>query len=640
MGCMLMTIGCLIFLIMLIAIYQINRSRMKTLNFRQHLYKIMIFTTVPSLIFEVFEAVGYQLQNTFIYYAAWKLHWALALMFYFSFYYYFCLLFNVGEPKKFIEVFWDKGKFTWKNMFTIALFIVVGVAMVFVNPAPFNEPFVILTAESLYICYAMLFIYIVFLGQFMFKNVFYNKNVKRVDIYITIAILFFEVLFLTLQIIFPRFAFLGPGIVIIIVILYFFYENIDLLTASELDSVKKNIEKSSNAKLDFLYNMSHDIRSPMNAIVGLSKDFKDSEEFNDETVKKDIKSIKYSCSTLVDIVNNLLDVNKIASGTEDLQYKEYNLNQLISEMPNIIETRIGSRPIKFIMDIDQNIPSLMYGDTVKLYRVILNILTNSVKYTEVGRIKLRIVGTRNGNTELLSIKISDTGYGIKKEDFDKLFTKFNRLDDASDNNIEGTGLGLVITKKYVDMMGGKIWFESEYKAGTTFYVELPQKIVDSTPLSDVTELDEDGKIKLTDCSGKRALVVDDNRLNLVITKKILEKFNFEVETTDNGQDCIYRIKSGEKFDIIFLDHVLPDIDGIEIARVLKRIDGYVIPPIVAFTANVMNGIREKYLAAGFDEYLAKPIEISQFNNVVKKFCEVKKPEQEVVQAQETVTQAN
>ena len=282
----------------------------------------------------------------------------------------------------------------------------------------------------------------------------------------------------------------------------------------------------------------------------------------------------------------------------------------------------------------------MYGDTVKLYRVILNILTNSVKYTEVGRIKLRIVGTRNGNTELLSIKISDTGYGIKKEDFDKLFTKFNRLDDASDNNIEGTGLGLVITKKYVDMMGGKIWFESEYKAGTTFYVELPQKIVDSTPLSDVTELDEDGKIKLTDCSGKRALVVDDNRLNLVITKKILEKFNFEVETTDNGQDCIYRIKSGEKFDIIFLDHVLPDIDGIEIARVLKRIDGYVIPPIVAFTANVMNGIREKYLAAGFDEYLAKPIEISQFNNVVKKFCEVKKPEQEVVQAQETVTQAN
>ena len=120
----------------------------------------------------------------------------------------------------------------------------------------------------------------------------------------------------------------------------------------------------------------------------------------------------------------------------------------------------------------------------------------------------------------------------------------------------------------------------------------------------------------------------------------MEKFNFEVETTDNGQDCIYRIKSGEKFDIIFLDHVLPDIDGIEIARVLKRIDGYVIPPIVAFTANVMNGIREKYLAAGFDEYLAKPIEISQFNNVVKKFCEVKKPEQEVVQAQETVTQAN
>ena len=256
----------------------------------------------------------------------------------------------------------------------------------------------------------------------------------------------------------------------------------------------------------------------------------------------------------------------------------------------------------------------------------MNILTNSVKYTEVGKIRMIIKGNIDGDTQNLSIKISDTGYGIKKEDFDKMFTKFNRLDDATDNSIEGTGLGLVITKKYVDSMGGKIWFESEYGAGTIFYVELPQKIVDKTPLSEAIEGNDNKKIEVCDCKNSRVLIVDDNTLNIKITKKILEKYNIEVDSVKSGEECIYKIKTGENYDMILLDDVLPDLPGMEVAHVVKNIQGFKIPPIIAYTANVMNGIKEEYLKNGFDDYMPKPFDIHQFDSIIKRYCYKNKSE--------------
>jgi signal transduction histidine kinase/CheY-like chemotaxis protein len=444
-----------------------------------------------------------------------------------------------------------------------------------------------------------------------------NKRNKILSMTITIMAVSISAI---IQILIPNFAFLGLGFYLSIMLSYFFIENVDLIIAEELVAVKKNIEKSSNAKLDFLYNMSHDIRSPMNAIVELSKSLRQIEEFNEENVRNDIKSIKFSCNNLVEIVNNILDVNKIASGQEDLQLKEYNLNKLLADMPYVIETRIGSKPIKLEFDIDQNIASGLIGDTTKLYRVIMNILTNSVKYTEVGKIKLTIKGEINGDIQNLNIRISDTGYGIKKDDFDKMFTKFNRLDDATDNAIEGTGLGLVITKKYVDSMGGKIWFESEYGAGTIFFIELPQKIVNKTPLSQAVEGNENKKIEVVDLSNNRVLIVDDNSLNIKVTKKILEKYNIQVDSVKSGEECIFKIKSGETYNLILLDDVLPDIGGLELIKIIKNIGGFYIPPVVAYTANVMNGIKEEYLSKGFDEYMPKPFDMNQFDLIIKKYC--------------------
>ena len=218
------------------------------------------------------------------------------------------------------------------------------------------------------------------------------------------------------------------------------------------------------------------------------------------------------------------------------------------------------------------------------------------------------------------MRISDTGYGIKKDDFDKMFTKFNRLDDATDNAIEGTGLGLVITKKYVDSMGGKIWFESEYGAGTIFFIELPQKIVNKTPLSQVVEGNENKKIEVIDLSNNRVLIVDDNSLNIKVTKKILEKYNIQVDSVKSGEECIFKIKSGETYNLILLDDVLPDIGGLELIKIIKNIGGFYIPPVVAYTANVMNGIKEEYLSKGFDEYMPKPFDMNQFDLIIKKYC--------------------
>ena len=406
-----------------------------------------------------------------------------------------------------------------------------------------------------------------------------------------------------IQILIPNFAFLGLGLYLSIMLLYFFIENVDLIIAEELILVKRNIEKSSNAKLDFLYNMSHDIRSPMNAIVELSKSLREIEEFNEENIRADIKSIKFSCNNLVEIVNNILDVNKIASGQEDLQLKEYNLNKLLADMPYVIETRIGSKPIKLEFDIDQSIASKLIGDTTKLYRVIMNILTNSVKYTEVGKIKLTIKGSINGDIQNLSMRISDTGYGIKKDDFDKMFTKFNRLDDATDNAIEGTGLGLVITKKYVDSMGGKIWFESEYGAGTIFFIELPQKIVNKTPLSQAVEGNENKKIDIIGLSNNRVLIVDDNTLNIKVAAKILKEYGLNIDSVESGQECLNVIKS-KTYDLIFMDIMMPVMSGV---NALKQIDSFKTP-VVALTADAMEGKAKMYMDLGFNDYLSKPID--------------------------------
>ena len=407
--------------------------------------------------------------------------------------------------------------------------------------------------------------------------------------------------------------------------LYFIIENPDIHLVNEIESLKTDIDKSNRSKTDFLSNMSHEIRTPMNAIVGFSDSLLNSSEFNEEAARNDIQSIATAGTNLVDIINNILDISKIESGNDTLVNKECSLDKIVKDLSSVIESRLGNSPVKLHIDMDEQIPSKVYGDATKIYQVLLNIANNAVKYTEVGKIRISMISEKTGfDTILLHVKISDTGYGIKKEDFGKLFEKFSRLDSAVSNEIEGTGLGLVITKRFVDLMGGKIWFESEYEVGTTFFVDLPLKVIDPTPIGNVSQTTVSVRVKdFLDCTDFTALVVDDSALNLKVAERLLKKYNFSVDTATSGKDCVYKFKYGNHYDIIFLDHMMPEMDGIETVRILRRLDDYEIPPIIALTANVMNGMGEKYLSEGFDGYLPMPIDTLELDRIIHKFFEDK-----------------
>ena len=608
----ILSIGSLLFDILLLVAYL---SKEKLNNVRSKLYVSMIVITlilVVSELFEVFVIINYY--DTILLEISYRIHWSTGI-FLFSAMYYYSIVFIFDIKSNNIMDIVKKNK-TTKIM---SVFFIISLVIFLILPFDFtnvNSPYMSYTPgwASYYLYFfcavtsAMVFIHLL-----TYKDIVETR--KRAAVWITIVIL---VVVFFIQLAFVYIAVLAIGVAIQLYLLYFNIENPDLFMIEELEEINTNIDRSNRAKTDFLSNMSNEIKTPMNAIIDYSKSLIDS-SFDADKTKKSVKNISLAGNNLLDIVNNILDISKIESGKEVLELREYSLSNVVMELSSIVEARLSEKQVQFIIDVDPKIPSKLYGDPTKLLQIMLNILSNSVKYTEVGRIKLSITGKINGDNFKLHIKISDTGYGIKQEDFDKLFEKFTRLDNATENEIDGTGLGLVITKKYVDLLGGKIWFESEFRAGTIFYVDLEQRIINSEPIGDIYKPVEEVNKELLDCSGRRVLLVDDNKLNLVVASRLLSKYKFEVVTVNSAKECIYKVKAEEHFDMIFLDHMMPEMDGIEALHVMRKLEGYTLPPIVALTANAITGMREMYLREGFDEYLSKPINVSELDKLINKY---------------------
>lgn len=448
------------------------------------------------------------------------------------------------------------------------------------------------------------------------------SSMKNWSILLSIVILC-SVIFLQMR--FSNIFVLGTGISLVTMILYFTIENPDIKYIEELNTLKEAAEEANMAKTSFLASMSHEIRTPMNAIIGLSQSVLSNKDVP-EGIIEDVKNINRASDTLLEIVNNILDITKIEEGKTVINNKPYNLADIVAELNNIVNISLGEKPIKYTVSTIGNIPSLLMGDEVKIYQVLMNLLSNAVKYTNKGSIELVIdVKTFGGKANLL-FKVIDTGIGIKKTYYNKIFQKFERL--GQDNKtIQGTGLGLSITKKLVDMMGGKISFESVYQKGSTFIVELEQEVVDKNKITNFNSYKAKKKTvdEYFDGSCYEILLVDDNLLNLKVAEKLLKPYNFKVTSVKSGLDCLNYTKN-KKYDLILLDHMMPEMDGIHtLYNLKKRAHGF-DTPVVVLTANAIDGSKEMYLREGFVDYLSKPINQVELDRILREQLKINESE--------------
>lgn len=375
----------------------------------------------------------------------------------------------------------------------------------------------------------------------------------------------------------------------------------------EMINLKQEAERANEAKSVFLAHMSHEIRTPMNAIMGFSSLALKNDDISQ--MKEQLHYIYSSAQTLLNITNEILDISKIELGKMELSISEYSTKQLFFEVISIIRSQADAKSIQFHFEIPPDIPKVLKGDSTRIREIIINLLSNSVKYTKKGFIALKVkIQNRKDARLSLDIEISDTGIGIRKQDYEKVFGMFERLDRKNTSDIEGFGLGLAIVKSYVELMGGSIEFTSEYEKGTTFFVNLEQEIIDDTPMGTLTDVMDvflvDGDLQFKNCM---ALIVDDSEVNLLVTKELLNQYNIKSHMVSNGYEALDKIRDYH-YDIIFIDHMMPGMDGVETLKQIRQQEGeYFDTPIVALTANAVFGVKEQLLAEGFDYYLAKPI---------------------------------
>lgn len=497
-----------------------------------------------------------------------------------------------------------------KGITTITnLFVIVVVILIFISPIKVINYDEILDVGgiSYYISITgiiIAFIYLIILNiRYLLRN---KDNIKKSIPFFVLIILFGIGLLLRLH--YPEIITETYCVAFALLVMYFTIENPDVKLLNQVETARDKAEKANAAKTDFLSSMSHEIRTPLNAIVGFSQAIQ--EETTLEAAKQDAKDIILASQNLLEIVNGILDISKIEANKMEISNTKYNIKTESENLYKLIKPRIGEKAIEFVMNIAPDVPTTLYGDKGKVKEIMTNLLTNAVKYTEQGEINLEISCINKNDNSTIIISVEDTGRGIKPEKIDKLFTKFERLDEDRNTTLEGTGLGLAITKRLVEMMNGKIIVQSVFGNGSKFTVYLPQKIIYDK------ELKVEPQKEVLNLVNKKVLVVDDNDLNLKIADRLLKKYNLQVDTCKSGYECLEKIKD-QTYDLIFMDDMMPKMSGTETLHIIQESPTFKTK-VIALTANAIEGMKEKYIEEGFNDYLAKPIDKDELEKVLRR----------------------
>ena len=393
------------------------------------------------------------------------------------------------------------------------------------------------------------------------------------------------------------------------------------LEANELMHINKS-------KDEFLANMSHEIRTPLNGILGMDEMIlRDTKE---RSTKKYALDIKSAGNTLLALINDILDLSKIEAGNFEVIPVNYQVASILNDVINMTRHRALEKELEYEFNINPDIPSKLYGDEIRVKQVMLNLINNAVKYTEKGKVKIDVSAeyvNKQGDEEdvaLLTLRVEDTGIGIKKEDMEKLFKSFQRLDEKRNRNIEGTGLGLHITRRLVEIMNGNIDVVSEYGSGSTFTVRIPQLIVNAEPIGDFSEAVDDfvkeAEIETASLYAPQAslLIVDDNEMNLEVISGLLRNTKIKLDLVSSGTECIEKVKEN-KYDAILLDQMMPQMNGEETLIEMKKHDLLQGTPVIALTADALVGAKESYISMGFTDYLSKPVKFEKLEKLLKEY---------------------
>lgn len=498
----------------------------------------------------------------------------------------------------------QEDKFNLKrkcSMFFVILWFVVISLLLFLPLKYYNQNNIVYSyGVSANLLYVIVLIYLISWVVCYANRI--NKEKKK---YIPVLVfIFVMILALVIRAFNPGFLIISSSFAIVTNLMYFTIENPDIKMIEALNIARDQAEKANSAKSDFLSSMSHEIRTPLNAIVGLCEDMADNKKLP-SSMREDVEDVISASHTLLEIVGNIMDINKIESDKLEINEIVYNFKEEVETLFKINGIRIGTKPINYKLNIAQDIPEYLNGDKVHVKQILNNLLSNAIKYTDEGSIELNIKCINKKGVSLLFMTVKDSGRGIKREYIDKLFHKFERLDIEKNTTTEGTGLGLAITKKLVELLGGKINVESTFGKGSMFMVTLPQKIATKKDLKNISSPKIEQESNDINYQDKTILIVDDNKLNIKVAKRAISSLNFKkIDECYNGEEAINKVKANH-YDIILMDIMMPVMSGVTAMNKLRKIPNFDVP-VIALTADAINGAQEKYKLLGFTDCVTKP----------------------------------